>query len=49
MPVEQANSLVKYKRYTDEQILHHLDEIESGKVVRAVYHDHGVSEQTVCR
>ena len=40
---------MKGKRYSEEQIIRILKEIESGKAVKTVCRDHGVSEQTVYR
>lgn len=39
----------KGKRYTEEQIIAILNEVESGKSVSQVCRDKGVSEQTVYR
>lgn len=40
---------MKGKRYSEEQVIRILKEIESGKSVRDVCREHGVSEQTVYR
>lgn len=40
---------MKGKRYTEEQIIRILKETESGKSVKEVCREHGVSEQTVYR
>lgn len=40
---------MKGKRYSEEQIVRVLKEIEGGKTVAAVCQEHNVSEQTVYR
>ena len=40
---------MKGKRYTEEQVIRILKEVESGKGVKEVCREHGVSEQTVYR
>lgn len=40
---------MKGKRYTEEQIIRILKEVESGKAVKEVRREQGVSEQTVYR
>lgn len=40
---------MKGKRYSEEQIIRVLKEVESGKAVKDVCREHGVSEQTVYR
>jgi putative transposase len=40
---------VKGKRYSEEQILRVLQEIDSGKTIAAVCREQGLSEQTVYR
>jgi putative transposase len=40
---------MKGKRYTEEQIIRILKEVESGRSVSEVCRAHGVSEQTVYR
>lgn len=40
---------MKGKRYTEEQIIRILKEVESGKAVKEVCREHGVSEQTIYR
>lgn len=40
---------MKGKRYTEEQVIRILKEVESGKGVKAVCREQGVSEQTVYR
>ena len=40
---------MKGKRYTEEQVIRILKEVESGKAVKEVCREHGVSEQTVYR
>lgn len=40
---------MKGKRYTEEQIIRILKEVESGRAVSEVCRAHGVSEQTVYR
>lgn len=40
---------MKGKRYTEEQVIRILKEVESGKSVKKVCRDQGVSEQTVYR
>lgn len=40
---------MKGKRYTEEQVIRVLKEIDSGKKVKDVCREHGVTEQTVYR
>ena len=40
---------MKGKRYSEEQVIRILKEIDSGKAVKDVCREHGVSEQTVYR
>ena len=40
---------MKGKRYTEEQIIRILKEVELGKKIAQVCREHGVSEQTVYR
>lgn len=40
---------MKGTRYTEEQVIRILKEVESGKTVKAVCREQGVSEQTVYR
>lgn len=40
---------MKGKRYSEEQIIRILKEVELGKAVKDVCREHGVSEQTVYR
>jgi putative transposase len=42
-------SEVKGKRYSEEQVLRVLKEIEAGKTIAAVCREQGLSEQTVYR
>ena len=45
----EEDPIVKKKRYTEEQIVRILGEVERGKTVVAVCREYGVSEQTVHR
>jgi len=40
---------MKGKRYSEEQVIRVLKEIDSGKKVKEVCREHGVTEQTVYR
>lgn len=40
---------MKGKRYSEEQIIRILKEVESGKAVKDVCREHGVAEQSVYR
>lgn len=40
---------MKGKRYSEEQVIRILKELDSGKAVKDVCREHGVSEQTVYR
>ena len=49
MALGQEDSFMKGKRYSEEQIIRILKEVESGKSVALVCREQGVSEQTVYR